>query len=276
MSDATAPIEQPTESTRHLAGTQNRIVLDGERIEVHAPNGDVTELSIGTPEAFRVISDYWLRSGWDTKYVYSFSHLGRPLIQLPEDMFRLQELIYQAKPDVIIETGIAHGGGLVFYAGLCRAMGKGRVVGVDIEIRPHNRAAIESHELFDLITMFEGSSVDSEIVEQVRNEIQPGETAFVVLDSNHTRDHVRAELEAYAEFVPVGSYVVATDGIMEGLGGAPRTREDWYWNNPSTAAQEFARDDDRFDLVEPPFEFNEGSITDRVTYWPNCFLKRVR
>src|SRR5436853_5266159 len=102
-----------------------------------------TTYQIGSPEAFAIISDVWLRAGWDAKYVYSFTWLGRPIIQLPEDMFRLQEVIFRLQPDVIIETGIAHGGSLVFYAGLCKLFGKGRVVGVDVEIRPHNRAALE-------------------------------------------------------------------------------------------------------------------------------------
>ncbi len=276
MTESTAPIDALSESTRHLAATGYRVVLDGDRVEVHDADGGTTSYGIGTPEAFRVISDYWLRSGWDTKYVYSFSYMGRPIIQLPEDMIRLQEIIYQIKPDVIFETGVAHGGSMVFYAGLCRAMNHGRVIGVDIEIRPHNRSAIESHELYDLITLIEGSSIDDDIVAKVRSEISSDETAIVLLDSNHTRDHVRAELEAYADLVPIGSYIVACDGIMEGLEGAPRTREDWYWNNPSTAAKEFVAADDRFELVEPEFEFNEGTITDRVTYWPNAYLKRVR
>ena len=133
------------------------ITIDGDRITV-SEGGETAEYGIGTPEAFALLSRLWLRAGWDTKYVYSFSWLGRPMIQLPEDMLRMQEVIYQVKPDVIIETGVAHGGSLVFHASLCHAMGRGRVIGVDIEIRPHNREAIEAHELFDLITLIEGDS----------------------------------------------------------------------------------------------------------------------
>ena len=103
---------------------------------------DGTRFSLDDPKAFAIISEAWLRSGWDTKYVYGFSWLGRPIIQLPEDMFRLQEVIYAIKPDVIVETGVAHGGSLIFYASLCTAIGKGRIIGIDIEIRPHNRRAI--------------------------------------------------------------------------------------------------------------------------------------
>ncbi len=123
------------------------------------PDGEVTH-RLDSPEAFRLISKAWVRCGWDTKYVYSFSWMGRPVIQLPEDMLRIQEVIYEVKPDVIVETGVAHGGSLIFYASLFKAMGKGRVIGIDIEIRPHNRSAIEAHEMKPLISLIEGSSVD--------------------------------------------------------------------------------------------------------------------
>ena len=120
--------------------------------------------AMDTPEAFALISQAWLRCGWDNKYVYSFSWLGRPIIQLPEDMVRIQEVIYAVQPDLIIETGIAHGGSLIFYASLCKAMEKGSVVGIDIEIRPHNRKAIETHPLFPFITLIEGSSIEPAVV----------------------------------------------------------------------------------------------------------------
>jgi len=150
--------------------------------------------------------------------------MGRPIIQLPEDIVRIQEVIYALQPDVIIETGVAHGGSLVFYASLFSAMGKGRVIGVDIEIRPHNRRAIEAHPLSRLITLIEGSSIEPETIARVKAQIRLGEKVMVILDSNHTRDHVRAELEAYAPLVAIGSYIVACDGIVRDLQGAPRGR----------------------------------------------------
>src|ERR1700741_4374730 len=120
--------------------------VDEERAEVIVSDGGrETRYPLASAEGFAAVSRAWIRAGWDTKHVYSFTWLGRPIIQLPEDMFRLQEGIYRGRPDVIVETGVAHGGSLVFYAGLCRLMGQGRVIGVDIEIRPHNRAAIEAH-----------------------------------------------------------------------------------------------------------------------------------
>ena len=247
---------------------QNGVVIVEE-------NGGAIEHDIGSREAFEVISNVWLRSGWDNKYVYSFSWFGRPIIQLPEDMIRLQEVIYSVQPDVIIETGVAHGGSLVYYASLCKATGRGRVVGIDIEIRPHNRQAIESHPLFPLITLIEGSSIDPNVVDQAKAQVREGETVLVLLDSCHTKEHVLAELNAYAGLVTAGSYIVAMDGIMEQVVGAPRTQPDWTWNNPRAAAQEFVEANRGFVIEQPPFQFNEGNVSKPVTYWPGGYIKRI-
>ena len=251
------------------------VTVDGDRVSVSASDGVREEYGIGTPEAFRILSKLWLRSGWDTKYVYSFTWLGRPIIQLPEDLIRLQEVIYRVKPDVIVETGVAHGGSLIFYASLCKAIAKGRVIGVDVEIRPLNRLAIEAHELSAYITLVEGDSKDPSIVEHVKAQVKPGETAMVMLDSNHSKAHVLAELNAYASLVTLGSYIVAMDGIMEEVVGAPRTLADWSWNNPRQAALEFVGEHPEFVIEEPEFLFNESDIAERVTYWPSAFLRRV-
>jgi cephalosporin hydroxylase len=231
---------------------------------------------LSSPEAFSLISKAWLRVGWDTKYVYSFSWMGRPIIQLPEDMIRIQEVIYRTKPDVIIETGVAHGGSLVFYATLCRAINHGRVIGIDVEIRPHNRKAMEEHELFDFITLIEGNSVDKRTVNAVKKIVHPGEKVIVILDSNHTKQHVLKELRAYSELVSVDSYIVACDGIIEDLVGAPRSSEDWSWNNPKAAVEDFLKENDKFIAEEPEFPFNEGIIKERVTYWKMAFLRRKK
>ncbi|PIP03382.1 MAG: hydroxylase, partial [Zetaproteobacteria bacterium CG23_combo_of_CG06-09_8_20_14_all_54_7] len=142
-------------------------------------NGESVELPLYSKDAFEEISRQWVRVGWNEKYQYSFSWMGRPIIQLPEDMIRTQEVIWNVKPDVIIETGIAHGGSLIYNASLCKAMGKGRVIGIDIEIRPHNRAAVEAHPMAELITMIEGSSTAPEIVAQVKGLVKPGETVLI-------------------------------------------------------------------------------------------------
>ena len=244
-------------------------------VTVRDDNGE-RRLAMESPEAFAAVSRAWLRCGWDTKYVYGFSWLGRPIIQLPEDMIRIQEVIYRLKPDVVIETGVAHGGSLIFYASLFKTMGPGRVVGVDIEIRQHNREAMEAHELFDYLTLIEGSSTAPEIVERVSAEVKPGETVLVILDSNHSKEHVLAELEAYGPLVSMESYIVACDGIMAQVQGAPRTEPDWVWNNPETAAREFVSRFPEFVVEEPVFPFNEGLVDQRVTYWPSAYLKRIK
>lgn len=231
---------------------------------------------MASAEGFKAASDAWLRVGWDAKHVYTFTWMGRPIIQLPEDMVRLQEVIWTLKPDVVVETGVAHGGSLIYYASLFEAMGNGRVIGIDIEIRPHNRSAIESHSMFKRIELVEGSSTAPEIVSQVKGMIQPDERVLVILDSNHSHDHVLDELRAYADLVPVGSYIVSTDGIMQQVVGAPRSQDDWGVNNPQEAARNFVAEDDRFAIEEPAWLFNESPITERITYWPSCFVKRVR
>ena len=242
------------------------IVRDGD---------DEVRYSLSSAEGFEAASRAGVRAGWDAKYVYSFAWMGRPIIQLPEDMVRLQEVIWELKPDVLIETGVAHGGSLIFYASLFEAMGHGRVIGIDIEIRPHNRQAIETHPMKKRIELLEGSSTAPEIVDQVQALVRPGEKILVVLDSNHTKDHVLNELRAYAPMVSIGSYIVATDGVMEQVKGAPRTDSDWDWNNPKAAAHAFVAEDKRFVIEEPGLPFNEGAVTKRVTYWPDAFIKRI-
>ncbi len=225
-------------------------------------------------EAFERISRQWVRVGWDQAYPYTFSWMGRPVIQLPEDMLRIQEVLYQVKPDVIVETGVAHGGSLIFYASLCKAMGKGRVVGVDIEIRSHNRAAVEAHELASYISLIEGDSVGEETLASVRSQIEPGDTVLVILDSCHTKAHVAKELEAYHGFVTPGSYIVATDGIMFDLADVPRGDPDWAWDNPTAAAAEFAASHPEFEHRQPPWPFNESKLQSNITHWPAAWLRR--
>ena len=256
------------------------------KIEVDTESGRVTleeqgrkrNVALGSREAFEAISKVWLRAGWDSKYVYTFSWMGRPIIQLPEDIVRLQEVIVSTRPDVIIETGVAHGGGLVLYASLLKAMGTaGRVVGIDIHIRPPNRQAIESHWLAPFITLIEGDSTSSDVVAQVRALIAPEHRVLVVLDSNHSRAHVRGELNAYAPLVSVGSYIVATDGIMRDLAGAPRSAPDWDRDNPYEAARDFEMAHPEFIGEQPAWPFNESeSLRGNVTYWPGAWLRRLR
>ena len=254
------------------------IKIDLEKNKIFVETNEFSSVyEIGTPEAFNFISQAWLRCGWDNKYVYTFSWMGRPIIQLPEDIVRTQEVIYNIKPDVIIETGVAHGGSLILYASLCKAIGKGRIIGIDIEIRPHNRIAIEEHNLFDYITLVEGSSTDINIVSQVKSSLAPSDKVLIILDSNHTKEHVLAELNAYAELVSIGSYIVATDGIMKDLVSAPRSQADWDTNNPYYAAQDFLASHPEFKLEQPEWAFNESNgLSKNVTYWPGAWLQRIK
>jgi cephalosporin hydroxylase len=250
------------------------IDTDAKRLTVERDGGS-QEMPLYSAEAFSALSEVWVKVGWGVKYIYGFTWMGRPMIQLPDDMIRIQEVIYRVRPDVVIETGVAHGGSLVFYASLFKAMGKGRVIGVDIEIRPHNRKAIEAHELKPYITLIEGSSVDPTTVDQVKKLIAPGETVMVILDSDHSKKHVIGELTAYAGLVSSGSYVVATDGVMQILEDVPRGKPGWKHDNPTAAAADFVRDNPAFVLEEPPFPFNEGLVTERVTHWPGAYLRKL-
>ena len=233
------------------------------------------KLPLHSKEAFELLSMQWTKVGWSQKYQYTFSWMGRPVIQLPEDMIRTQEVIYRVKPDVIIETGVAHGGSLIYYASLCKAMEKGRIIGVDIEIRPHNRSAIETHELSPLITLIEGSSIDDDIVNQVKSLVKSGEMVMVILDSNHSKQHVARELEVYYDLVSIGSYIVATDGFMKDLFDVPRGNKDWTWDHPTAAAKEFADSHPEFIIEQPAWPFNESELTENITHWPGAWLKRI-
>jgi cephalosporin hydroxylase len=239
-------------------------------------DGATQAMPLYSAAGFEELSKLWLKVGWNQKYVYTFTWLGRPIIQLPEDMIRIQEVLHQIQPDVIIECGVAHGGSLIYYASLCSLAGRGRVVGVDIEIRSHNRAEIEAHPLAPLITLIEGSSLAPETVAAAAAEVRPEETALVILDSNHTRAHVRAELEAYGPLVAVDSYMVVMDGVMRLVADTPRGRAEWADDNPIAAVDEFVADHPEFVVEQPAWPFNESELRSNVTYSPKGYLRRVR
>lgn len=254
-----------------------RLTLDTEsRTMTLSEGGRERTLDLYSPEAFDALSRQWLRVGWSERYPYTFTWLGRPIIQIPEDMVRAQEVLYRVRPDVIVETGVAHGGSLIYYASLCQLFGEGRVVGVDVEIRPANRAAIEAHEQFARITLIEGSSTDPDVVDRVRSVIRDGETVLVFLDSAHNYRHVTAELEAYAPLVSIGSYIVATDGVMRDLADVPRGEPGWATDNPYEAARDFAARHPEFVLEQPAWHFNESPLLHNVTHWPGAWLRRSR
>lgn len=238
--------------------------------------GRHTQLDLYSKDAFELISNLWLKTSWNQKYPYTFTWMGRPIIQHPEDMIRLQEAIYALRPDVIVETGVAHGGSLIYYASLMKAAGRGRaVIGVDIEIRPHNRAAIEAHELYPYISLIEGDSVGPGVLAQVAQLIRPDDVVLVLLDSDHSYAHVTKELEAYARFVTPGSYLVSTDGVMRLVHDVPRGRPEWLHDNPANAAEDFAKRHPEFVIEEPRWRFNESALEKTITAWPSAWLRKV-
>lgn len=226
-------------------------------------------------ESFDALAELWVQVGWVRKYSYAFSWMGRPIIQLPDDMVRIQEAIFATKPDVIVETGVAHGGSLIYYASLFEALGKGRVIGVDLEIRPHNRASIEAHPMMQRITLIEGDSIAAETVDRVRALIKPGERVMVILDSDHSAGHVTGELNAYADLVTPGCYLLVQDGVMQMVAGMPRTKPDWDTNNPQTSVTEFLKKRSDFKLGTQPRPFDESQSVPDCSHHPRGWLLRV-
>lgn len=234
-----------------------------EREQRIQQNGNNASLKKAT-ESFNLESNL-------AQYSYNFSWMGRPIIQYPQDMIAMQELIWQIKPDLIIETGIAHGGSIIFYASLLELIGKGEVLGIDIDIRQHNREEIEKHPMFKRIKMLEGSSISPEMVAKVKEIADKHTTIMVFLDSNHTHDHVLQELQLYSPFVSVGSYLVAFDTIVEFLPDGYLPGRSWgKGDSPWTAAQAFLKE-------HPEFEIDR-SIDNKlmISVAPEGYLKRVR
>jgi cephalosporin hydroxylase len=211
------------------------------------------------------------------KYSYNFSWLGRPIIQYPQDIVAMQEIIWRVNPDLIIETGIAHGGSLIFSASMlelnaaCGGPQNAEVLGVDIDIRDHNREAIEAHPMFKRISMVQGSSIAPEIIEQVKAKASGKQRVLVCLDSNHTHDHVLAELQAYAPLTSVGSYCVVFDTIIDDMPDEMFPDRPWGpGNNPKTAVQEWLKTNTEFE-IDKPIDFKL-----LISVAPDGYLKRVR
>lgn len=217
------------------------------------------------------ISQQWVNYTAQYKYSYNFSWLGRPIIQYPQDMIAMQEIIWTVKPDVIIETGVAHGGSLIYYASLLELIGgNGRVVGIDIDIREHNRVEIENHPMYKRIDLIEGSSTDENIINQVRELCKGKQRVLVSLDSNHTHDHVLAELQFYSPFVTKGSYLIVFDTVVEDMPEDAFPDRPWgKGNNPKTAVWEFLKTNKRFEIDK---ELEHKLL---ITVAPDGYLKCV-
>ncbi|MDP3480381.1 MAG: cephalosporin hydroxylase family protein [Desulfoprunum sp.] len=242
---------------------------------------------IGEDRALQDLSLKWIHDAAQYKYSYNFRYMGRPIIQIPQDMIAMQEIIWQVRPDLIIETGIAHGGSLIMSASMltmldyCDAVnsgsvldpmsGKRRVLGLDIDIRSHNREAIENHPLAHKIEMIQGSSIASEVIEEVCKRAENHDCILVCLDANHTHNHVLAELEAYTPLVSVGSYCCVFDTLIEDMPAEMFPDRPWGpGDNPKTAVHEFLKTHTEFEI--------DKSIQHKLllTVAPDGFLHRMR
>ena len=237
--------------------------FEKERLE-RLQNNRKNEALVESAEAFNDVSN-------KAMYSYNFTWMGRPIIQYPQDILAMQEIIWEVKPDLIIETGIAHGGSIICYASLLELIGTGSVLGIDIDIRLHNRKAIESHPMFKRIQMLEGSSVSDEMLAKVREIAAGKERILVALDSNHTHEHVLAELRMYSPFVTKGSYLVVFDTIVENLPDYYLPNRPWKkGDNPMTAVQQFLAENRDFEI--------DTKIDNKllISVAPQGYLKRIK
>ncbi len=231
----------------------------------------------GRNEELKASASAFMHASTVPKYSYNFSWMGRPVIQYPQDIVAMQEIIWRVQPDLIIETGIAHGGSLIFSASMlelnaaCGGPKDSEVLGVDIDIRAHNRTAIEEHPMFRRISMIQGSSVAPEIIERVRAKAVGKKRVLVCLDSNHTHEHVLAELQAYAPLASVGSYCIVFDTIVEDLPAGTYPERSWGpGNNPKSAVWHYLKD-------HPEFEIDHAMDHKLlISVAPQGYLKRVK
>jgi len=221
-------------------------------------------------ELQRLATDVMVRADRHN-YGFQWTWLGLPIIQIPQDIVVLQEIVWQTRPNVIIETGVARGGSLVFFASMLQLLGEGHVIGIDIDIREHNRAALESHFLSHRISLMQGSSIEPTLVGAVRAKLKPEDRVMVVLDSNHTHEHVLNELRAYGPVVTEGQYLVVADTIVENIPGQDHRIRPWQkGNNPMTALQAYLAETDRFEI--------DAEIDAKIlmTSSPNGYLKCIK
>ena len=224
-------------------------------------------IDLYSPHGYRLLSQLWVKSGWQRGIFYSLTWLGARMLQLPEDILVLQELLFRVRPDVVVETGTFEGGATLFYASMLELLGKGRVLSVDAVARPEARAAIASHAAGRRVQLLEGSSVDPAIAAQVRSDVTAADKVLVVLDSDHSRSHVRQEMDTYGPLVTPGSYLVVMDGVMEMLADAPNAQAGWATDNPLAAIREFLTE-------HPEFEVDPHHNRLEATYCPQGFLRR--
>lgn len=227
-----------------------------------------TEVDVYSPEGVKLLAHFWIKAVCQNRLMYEPTWLGIPVIQDPNDLVMLQELIWRIRPDIIIETGIAHGGTAVFYASMLELLNRGKVISIDVEIRQYNRVAISSHPLSHRIEMIEGSSTDAAVVEEVKRRVGDARKVLVTLDSNHSYDHVLKEMELYAPLVTPGSYLVAMDGIQGVLADIPMGKPEWREDNPLRAIHTFLETHTGWE-IDP--QYNRMLVTTS----PDGYLRRT-
>lgn len=232
--------------------------------------------SLYSPESYEIISRESMKVGWSLGAYNSFSWMGMPILQLPEDMIRLQEVMWRLKPDILIETGVWGGGSLIYHASLMEAIGKGKVIGIEKFLQPGVREALESHRLGSRITLIEGDSTSIEISAQVRASVKPSDSIMVILDSDHSKAHVTKELNAYAQFVSPGSCLLIEDASMKDFAMVPNGHPSWEWDHPGTAVDEFIISHPEFERKLPELPMNKSRLkySNSPTYWPDGWLWR--
>ena len=256
-----------------------RVFRQGNRDEIRRQGGS---------DSFRALTRKWIEESAKTRYSYHFEWLGRPIIQYPQDMIGTQQLLWEVKPDLVIETGIARGGSLIFYASMlelisqCGGPEASMVLGIDIDIRNHNREAILSHPMSKRIEMIQGSSIDKAVAQQVQNRAQSSKKVMIFLDSNHTHSHVLQELQLYAPLVSLGSYIVVFDTVVEDLPSDLFSHRPWSkGDNPKTAVIEYLKDLSKnhvtaIDGAQLNFIVDDNLENQlMITVAPSGFLKRV-
>lgn len=245
----------------YITETDSSIILKNE-------NGQ-EEVKLYSKEGFEMLSNLWVKVAAEFKLMYELTWMGRPIIQFGSDMVMLQQLIWDEQPDIFVETGIAHGGSLIYTASLFELMGKGKVIGIDVEIRDHNRVAIEAHPMFKRISMIEGSSVADTTIAELEKQLETGKKVMVMLDSNHSREHVLHEIQLYSKYIPVGSYLIVQDGAQKWVADIPRGKAEWMDDNPLNAIDDFLK-------VNSDFVVDETYTRLGITQSPKGFLKRIK
>jgi cephalosporin hydroxylase len=239
--------------------TQPKLALTAE--------GESRSVDLYSPEGLELLGQLWVKVAAEFRVMYEPRWMGIPIIQFPEDILMMQELLWKVRPDWIVECGVAHGGSAVFYASILELLGNGRVLGVDVEIREHNRKAIEANPLVERIELIEGSSIDTGVAAEVRSRVSNAKSVMVVLDSNHSREHVLREMELYCDLVTPGSYLVVMDGAQAYVSDIPRGKKEWRDDNPLVAIRQFLK-------THPEFKSDPHYTRMHITSNPEGYLRK--